>query len=105
MYICRYTVINHLFFCIFVFFFRSLFGHVCNSSRQSDIISEVVEGLKCYFDKALGNILLYRFERQQYVELRKKVPEKLMSEVYGAEHLLRLFGKLLKKNELRIHLF
>ncbi|KAJ3414573.1 Esa1p-associated factor [Chytridiales sp. JEL 0842] len=63
-------------------------------SFQADVIAEFVEGLKCYFDKALGNILLYRFERQQYVELRKKFPEKDMADVYGAEHLLRLFVQL-----------
>ncbi|KAJ3077949.1 Esa1p-associated factor, partial [Rhizoclosmatium hyalinum] len=59
-----------------------------------DILEELVNGIKSYFDKALGNILLYRFERQQYVELKKKFGDKEMSEVYGAEHLLRLFVQL-----------
>ncbi|KAI8836607.1 MRG-domain-containing protein [Chytridium lagenaria] len=43
------------------------------------------EDWKAYFDRALGNLLLYRFERQQYLS---------MSDVYGAEHLLRLFVQL-----------
>ena len=50
-------------------------------------------GIKTYFDKVLGNLLLYRFERQQYVDIRKKNNGKEDSEIYGGEHLLRLFGK------------
>ncbi|KAJ3049273.1 Esa1p-associated factor, partial [Quaeritorhiza haematococci] len=63
-------------------------------SRNDDIIAEVVSGLKLYFDKALPNILLYRFERLQYVEIKKQHPEKSFSEIYGAEHLMRLFVQL-----------
>ncbi|KAI9140617.1 MRG-domain-containing protein [Paraphysoderma sedebokerense] len=63
-------------------------------SRADEILSEVITGLQLYFDKALGTILLYRFERQQYVDIRKNFPDKEMSEIYGAEHLLRLFVQL-----------
>jgi len=52
----------------------------------------MLNGIKQYFDKALGNILLYHFERQQYVQVVKDYPDKEMSSIYGAEHLLRLFG-------------
>lgn len=52
----------------------------------------MVDGIKKYFDAALGSFLLYRFERIQYAEAMKSFPEKAMSELYGAEHLLRLFG-------------
>ncbi|KAJ3136144.1 Esa1p-associated factor [Physocladia obscura] len=62
--------------------------------QQEDVLEELASGIKIYFDKALGNILLYRFERHQYVELKKKFSDKEMSEVYGAEHLLRLFVQL-----------
>jgi mortality factor 4-like protein 1 len=62
------------------------------SSRADEQLAEVIAGLKLYFDKALGKILLYRFERQQYAEFRKRHPNTPASEFYGAEHLLRLFG-------------
>ena len=47
-------------------------------------------------------MLLYRYERPQYAQTRKQYitgqhvnpgEEKEMSQVYGAEHLCRLFGK------------
>lgn len=54
-------------------------------------MNEIIAGITLYFDKALGNNLLYRFERAQYVEQRRAANNKPMSEIYGAEHLLRLF--------------
>jgi len=90
------------------------------------VLDEVLSGLELYFDKALGNNLLYRFERTQYLQISKgaaaamtgrnrggaaasgeegkskrevtptggqEAEEKQPSEIYGAEHLLRLFGK------------
>jgi len=60
-------------------------------NREIDLISEMLDGIQLYFDRALGNILLYHFERQQYIEIESKNEEKKMSEIYGAEHLLRLF--------------
>ncbi|CAI2177461.1 1967_t:CDS:10 [Funneliformis geosporum] len=63
-------------------------------SDKDDIHSEVVQGIKIYFDKTLGNILLYAEERQQYVNIRKQFLDKENSEIYGAEHLLRLFVEL-----------
>ena len=62
-------------------------------SAESDIFDEVISGLKLYFDRSLGNILLYRFERQQLLDIKKEWPDKEASEIYGAEHLLRLFGE------------
>ncbi|PWN37535.1 MRG-domain-containing protein [Meira miltonrushii] len=68
------------------------------ASRPPAVLDEVLEGLKAYFNKALGNNLLYRFERAQYVQQRKdwNVAQEAMepSKVYGAEHLLRLFVNL-----------
>ncbi|KAJ7159853.1 MRG-domain-containing protein [Mycena crocata] len=63
----------------------------------------VVSGLQVYFDRSLANHLLYRFERPQYTNVRAKYitgqevvigQEKEMSEIYGAEHLLRMLVTL-----------
>jgi mortality factor 4-like protein 1 len=65
------------------------------------VLPTIVSGLKVYFDKALGSNLLYRFERPQYAEVRKRYvtgptvqvnQEREMSAIYGAEHLLRMIG-------------
>ena len=70
-------------------------------SPEADLLEEVVAGLKEYFEKCVGRILLYRFERQQYLEVYNAVQAgageyegKTMGDIYGAEHLCRLFGKL-----------
>lgn len=71
-------------------------------SPEADLLEEVVAGLKEYFEKCVGRILLYRFERQQYLEVYNAVQGgtgeyegKGMGDIYGAEHLCRLFGKSL----------
>jgi mortality factor 4-like protein 1 len=67
------------------------------------VLPTIVSGLQVYFDKALGSNLLYRFERPQYAEMRKRYvtgqtvqvnQEREMSSIYGAEHLLRMIGVL-----------
>ncbi|KAE8100117.1 hypothetical protein FH972_018044 [Carpinus fangiana] len=58
----------------------------------ADSLGEILKGLRCYFDKALPVILLYKSERQQYDEAISD--DVSPSTVYGAEHLLRLFVKL-----------
>lgn len=60
--------------------------------HKKDTIQEVVQGIQAYFDKALANILLYKEERDQCDELLQN--SVAPSDVYGAEHLLRLFIKL-----------
>jgi len=69
-------------------------------SADADILEEVIAGVKEYFNKSLGRILLYRFERQQFYEVHKQVDSghgehagKTFCDMYGCEHLLRLFGK------------
>ncbi|WAQ83962.1 hypothetical protein PtA15_4A413 [Puccinia triticina] len=64
------------------------------TAQAKNLIKEVNAGLKVYFDKSLGHCLLYRNERQQYIDTRKKLKGKLPSEIYGAEHLLRLIVNL-----------
>ena len=71
----------------------SLIPLIAHFSRATALLSEIISGITLYFDKALGNNLLYRFERAQYVEQKRASSDKAMSEIYGAEHLLRLFGK------------
>ncbi|PWA71642.1 chromo/chromo shadow domain, MRG domain protein [Artemisia annua] len=60
--------------------------------RASDSAGEILNGLRCYFDKALPAMLLYKCERQQYEEATANGISP--SKIYGAEHLLRLFVKL-----------
>ena len=65
-------------------------------SAEADLLEEVVAGVKEYFDKCLGKLLLYRFEREQYFEQKQKWdvadPPRGPGDVYGAEHLLRMIG-------------
>jgi mortality factor 4-like protein 1 len=58
--------------------------------------------LSDFLNSALGANLLYRFERAQYADIRHQFiespdlsPEQLKSEsqIYGAEHLVRLVGR------------
>ncbi|KAI1822379.1 MRG-domain-containing protein [Xylaria intraflava] len=70
-------------------------------SSHADILEETLSGLKEYFDKSLGRILLYKFERAQYAEVYKKLSStdpnfqgKAASDIYGAEHLCRLMVSL-----------
>ena len=67
-------------------------------SAEADILEEVIAGVREYFNKCLGRLLLYRFERRQWqdvhTQLNKSTGElsgKQVAEVYGCEHLLRLF--------------
>lgn len=69
-------------------------------SADADLLEEVIAGVREYFNKSLGRILLYRFERQQYYEIHKMIESghgehagKTLCDMYGCEHLLRLFGK------------
>ncbi|XP_047311254.1 protein MRG1-like isoform X1 [Impatiens glandulifera] len=65
-----------------------------NDGTITDSVGEILNGLRCYFDKSLEIILLYKNERQQYNEAVVAANSVSPSTVYGAEHLLRLFVKL-----------
>lgn len=72
------------------------------SNAETDILQEVIHGLKEYFNKALGRLLLYRFEREQFFDIYSAInlptgelAGKAVADIYGGEHLLRLFGKSL----------
>ncbi|KJZ80241.1 hypothetical protein HIM_00091 [Hirsutella minnesotensis 3608] len=76
--------------------------HREEGSASMDILEEVIAGLREYFEKALSRILLYRFERHQYMDMRKlwdtnteeNSDYKSVCDVYGAEHLARLIVSL-----------
>ena len=55
---------------------------------------EIIEGVRTFFERALGSILLYRFERLQYEAVKAEHPEANLADIYGVHHLLRLFVKL-----------
>ncbi|KAJ6113943.1 Chromatin modification-related protein eaf3 [Penicillium sp. IBT 18751x] len=62
-----------------------------------DVLDEVIAGMLEYFDVMLDKVLLYRYERAQYRVLRNKFQETKNFgpvDVYGAEHLIRLFSLL-----------
>jgi len=68
-----------------------------SKKRDADsdrVTREVCNGLKLYFDRALGSLLLYKHERAQAQRLLREHKEKAPSDVFGVEHLLRLFVKL-----------
>jgi mortality factor 4-like protein 1 len=70
------------------------------NSPAADLLHEVVNGLKEYFNRSLGRILLYKYERAQHADILRRVEDPMddlaamkMGDIYGAEHLLRLFGR------------
>jgi mortality factor 4-like protein 1 len=67
---------------------------------EFDQLEEAVNGMKAYFNVALGKTLLYTFERDQYSYIYKRTQKagdelegKAMADIYGPEHLLRLLSK------------
>ncbi|SAM06424.1 hypothetical protein [Absidia glauca] len=59
---------------------------------NDEMLEQTIQGLKLYFNHSLGTMLLYRSERNQYQELLSYGKEWV--DLYGAEHLLRLFVEL-----------
>ncbi|KAF1829982.1 NuA4 histone acetyltransferase complex, Eaf3/MRG15 subunit [Decorospora gaudefroyi] len=67
------------------------------TSTERDILEEVIAGLKEYFNKSVGRLLLYRFEREQFYDIWTRIQKptdelagKALADIYGGEHLLRL---------------
>lgn len=64
------------------------------TTSHERLYGEVAEGVKAYFEQALPTILLYKFERRQWRELKESKKGEPAVNYYGAEHLLRLYVKL-----------
>lgn len=77
--------------------------NVVPGTVNAAILEELTQGVREYFNLALGRILLYKQERRQYADWRKKIldkndpihkdGEKQIHQIYGAEHFLRLLSK------------
>jgi len=66
------------------------------SSQRSatEETKQLVSSLSNYFKLALSPCLLYEFEAGQFKDVKKEYSDRTVCEIYGAEHLLRLFAKL-----------
>lgn len=63
--------------------------------KNPEITKKVIAALKQYFNSCLEYMLLYKHEKQQFVAwMKKKKDTQELSDIYGAEHLTRLFVKL-----------
>merc|ERR1712228_254396 len=62
--------------------------------QNKNIVIEISRGIKDYFNQALQVTLLYKLERKQYQQIIAKHNHLSMDQIYGVEHLCRLFVKL-----------
>jgi mortality factor 4-like protein 1 len=76
------------------------------TTASLELLDEVIAGLKEYFNRSLGRILLYKYERAQYNEIINRMAKssddlfgRKLTDIYGAEHLLRLFGILISLSD------
>ncbi|CAG8533267.1 12828_t:CDS:2 [Dentiscutata erythropus] len=82
---------------------RAYMVHDCNNIKsqmfvplpRKPTVSDIISDYRAW--RCLGTRLLYQLERHQYKEMRDKFKHLDNSQIYGAEHLLRLFGNGLSK--------
>lgn len=63
-----------------------------DSVSELNVLLEITESIKQYFEQSVGTFLLYRYERPQYNELLEKEETKSLYDIYGPIFLLRLIS-------------
>ena len=62
--------------------------------KNKQAVCEMMRGLTDYFNQALPVTLLYKVERPQFSKLQSMYKDLPSAEIYGVQHLCRLFVKL-----------
>jgi hypothetical protein len=65
-----------------------------SDDADSFFVQELMQGMALFFNRSLPILLLYRQERQQLQLLQETHPSMDFCDLYGAEHLLRLYVRL-----------
>jgi len=65
-----------------------------SKNNREDAISEVITGIREYFNVMLPTQLLFKSEKLQFQQLKQSDASMIPMKTYGAPHLLRLFTKL-----------
>jgi len=73
-------------------YFNEEKSHRRLGSAEADVLEEFCAGMKVYFEKSVGKILLYRFERAQLAEVSVRVEE--LDTKYDETNLPRLPNRL-----------
>merc|ERR1712154_509625 len=69
-------------------------SYAIKAGQSKSVVVEISRGIKDYFNQALQVTLLYKLERKQYHDVIASHPQSTMCQIYGVEHLCRLFVKL-----------
>ena len=62
--------------------------------KNDKIKKQILNYIRFFFNESLPKVLLYNNERAQYLIISKKLNNLSMDQIYGVEHLCRLFIKL-----------
>jgi hypothetical protein len=72
----------------------ALRAFVASKAAREEVWQELADSVSNFFCRALPSLLLYRQERDQLHHLLDLFPLEPLSDLYGPEHLLRLFVRL-----------